>query len=148
MLVAGVGLLAARRPRATRSKSNTIGNADGSIIAAVIVTQTPRKKGKEPRFVLGPISIHRSRCRATSQQASASASTTMASTVVDRPRLTAWTFGSSILLLLERLFDHRRFVRACVEIAAVLNVRHRAVPVGDLELDRAVRADPFGQCGL
>jgi hypothetical protein len=38
---------------------STIGAAEGSIIAAVIVTQMPRYQPRPPRFVPGPASIPR-----------------------------------------------------------------------------------------
>jgi hypothetical protein len=67
-----------RRPRRARSaetrwKSSTIGAADGSIIAAIIVTQTPTYHPSEPRSVPGPASIPRILAAVTIQVASAAA---------------------------------------------------------------------------
>ena len=45
----------------TLSKRSTIGSADGSIIAAIIVTQTPSYQPRLPRSVPGPASIPRIR---------------------------------------------------------------------------------------
>jgi len=47
---------------------------DGSIIAAIIVTQTPRYQPSEPRFVPGPVSIPPIRAIVTIQVASAALS--------------------------------------------------------------------------
>ena len=46
---------------ATFEKSSTIGVADGSIIAAIMVTQMPRYQPTEPRSVPGPASMPRIR---------------------------------------------------------------------------------------
>src|SRR5712691_3936784 len=83
------------RPRRARSaetlsKSSTIGATDGSIIAAIIVTQTPRYQPSPPRSVPGPVSIPRIRCTVTIQVASAAASTTVLTTNGLRLRNQAW----------------------------------------------------------
>ena len=51
-------------------KKSTIGAADGSIIAAIIVTQMPRYQPSEPRSVPGPASIPRIRATTSSHAAS------------------------------------------------------------------------------
>ncbi len=56
-----------RRSRSAemRWKRSTIGTAEGSIIAAIIVTHTPRYQPSPPRSVPGPASIPRIRCTVT-----------------------------------------------------------------------------------
>ena len=68
----------ARSPE-TFANSSTIGAADGSIIAAIIVTQMPTYQPSPPRSVPGPASIPRIRCTVIIQAASAPASTSAAS---------------------------------------------------------------------
>ena len=53
----------------TFEKSSTIGVAEGSIIAAIIVTQMPRYQPNEPRSVPGPASIPRIRATTITQAA-------------------------------------------------------------------------------
>src|SRR5919198_6775515 len=48
-----------------------MGAAEGNIIAAIITTQTPRKKPKEPGSVFGPASIPRMRAIVTAQPTAA-----------------------------------------------------------------------------
>ena len=57
----------------TRAKASTIGATDGSIIAAIIVTQMPMNQPSPPRSVPGPASIPRIRSIVTTQETSASA---------------------------------------------------------------------------
>src|SRR6266511_2901527 len=45
------------RPRDMRVNISTIGATEGSIIAAIIVTQIPRYQPTSPRSVPGPVSI-------------------------------------------------------------------------------------------
>jgi hypothetical protein len=62
----------------TRWKSSTIGAADGSIIAAIIVTQIPVNQARPPRSVPGPASIPRIRSTVTIQVTSAAPSSRIA----------------------------------------------------------------------
>jgi hypothetical protein len=56
-----------------RVNINTIGATDGSIIAAIIVTQTPTYQPRPPRSVPGPASIPCIRSTVTIQAARAAA---------------------------------------------------------------------------
>jgi hypothetical protein len=67
-----------RASRAALAYVITIGAADGSIIAAVIVTQMPRYQPRPPRSVPGPASIPLIRWAATTQATSAAASSVAA----------------------------------------------------------------------
>ena len=62
----------------TRANASTIGATDGSIIAAIIVTQIPRNQPSPPRSVPGPASIPRMRSNVRIQAASVSPSRTAA----------------------------------------------------------------------
>ena len=55
-------------------KISTIGATDGSIIAAIIVTQTPTYQPSAPRSVPGPASMPRMRATVTIHVTSAAAS--------------------------------------------------------------------------
>ena len=55
----------------TRANARTIGDTDGSIIAAIIVTQIPTNQPSPPRSVPGPASIPRMRSTVTIQETSA-----------------------------------------------------------------------------
>ena len=61
------------RRRASRATRRTAGAAEGSIIAAVIVTQIPRYQPIPPRSVPGPASMPRIRSTVTAQAATAAA---------------------------------------------------------------------------
>ncbi len=69
---------------------NTIGATDGSIIAAIIVTQIPRNQPSPPRLVPGPASIPRIRCtttiHVTSPAATSSTTTVMGAMRMDGGR--------------------------------------------------------------
>ncbi len=69
-----VGTYAAwpRRARSlvTRANASTIGDTDGSIIAAIIVTQIPRNQPSPPRSVPGPASMPRIRSKTRIQATS------------------------------------------------------------------------------
>jgi hypothetical protein len=69
------------RSRPTREKSSTIGAVDGSIIAAIIVTQIPTYQPRPPSAVPGPSSIPFIRATVAIQAASAPASSTAAMTI-------------------------------------------------------------------
>ena len=58
---------------ARRAALRAAGAAEGSIIAAIIVTHTPRYQPSPPRLVPGPASIPRIRSTVTAQAASAPA---------------------------------------------------------------------------
>ena len=60
--------------RGPRWTTSTIGAAEGSIIAAIIVTQTPTNQPRPPRSVPGPASMPRIRSIVTIQVTSAAAS--------------------------------------------------------------------------
>ena len=62
----------------TLAKASTIGETDGSIIAAIIVTQMPMNQPRPPRSVPGPASIPRIRSTVTTQETSASARSSVA----------------------------------------------------------------------
>ena len=51
------GVAATRPLLLTRANAKTIGDTDGSIIAAIIVTQIPTNQPSPPRSVPGPASI-------------------------------------------------------------------------------------------
>ena len=72
------------RSRATFAYSSTIGAAEGSIIAAIIVTQTPRYQPSPPSAVPGPASMPAMRWTVTIQATSASPSRAAAA-AVSRP---------------------------------------------------------------
>src|SRR3989442_823749 len=61
-----------------RANRRTTGAADGSIIAAVIVTQMPRYQPRPPRSVPGPMSMSRMRATRTSQVTSDAATSAAA----------------------------------------------------------------------
>src|SRR5438128_10390296 len=112
----------------TRAKSSTTGRTAGSIIAAIIVTQTPTYQPSAPRSVPGPPFMPCMRCTVTSQAANAPPSTTVAS---ERERLVVMRSG-----------DDRRD-RSGLDRAAVADVGHRAVGVAEVVLDRAARDEPL-----
>src|SRR4029453_2258769 len=87
--------------RATRATCRAAGTAEGSIIAAVIVTQSPRYPPSPPRSVPGPASIPRIRSTVTAHATTAPATST---TVV---RLRAMRF-SVILASFPVLITSRR----------------------------------------
>ena len=62
----------------TWPKKSAMGAAEGSIIAAIIVTHRPRNQPSPPRSVPGPASIPRMRSRVTIQATSAPPSTSVA----------------------------------------------------------------------
>jgi hypothetical protein len=62
-----------------RANRSTTGAVEGSIIAAVIVTQIPTYQPRPPRSVPGPASIPRIRCTVIIQAARAPASTSAVS---------------------------------------------------------------------
>ena len=68
--------------------------ADGSIIAAVIVTQTPTNQPSVPRSVPGPASIPRIRTSSTAQAASVAPSS--AAKTSGRSALTAVVFSLEV----------------------------------------------------
>ena len=82
------------RPADARRTATTIGAVEGSIIAAIIVTQTPTNQPRPPRSVPGPASMPRMRSRVTIQVTSAtpsSAATVRAGLSGNRRRAAAAT---------------------------------------------------------
>jgi hypothetical protein len=67
--------------RAIRANMSTIGAAGGSIIAAIVVTQTPRYQPSAPRSAPGPMSIPRMRSMVMIQVTSARPSSRAASPI-------------------------------------------------------------------
>ena len=72
MVAGAAGRPCPRRAEAVRTTS-TIGAVEGSIIAAVMVTQTPMNQARPPRSVPGPSSMPRIRSIVTTQVTSATA---------------------------------------------------------------------------
>src|SRR5215207_2903271 len=109
----------------TRRTTSTIGAVEGSIIAAIIVTQTPMNQPSPPRSVPGPASIPRIRSIVTIHVTSAAAS----SAATTSAGLGTW--GASRMPARP---DNRRSAVA----RGVLERRLIRAPAGQLERERGL----------